>query len=270
MNELLDFTKPIDEAITDLVEAQGDLVAATGTYNHSIDETRLGLENYTDVPCCIYFYYVRINSNGRLFVTHHFFPGGDPNDHGNPPSGTDWHAIARNPSLLTPILEMLAQDARPLGAGQFPPIGTDFQNVKWCRKSYLAFFIDEASWTLRSTNGVRFPIDKDGVPGTPNHSFYDALPLPLTMPIRRPLPGGPYTDERSALVCINHMKADVAGRDIGRDANGNPLPGPWPTEQQLFHFEMVFDVLFENGTRGMMVILDPDGTNMGPPVPPPA
>jgi len=264
MNELLDITKPIDEAIADLAEAQRDLVAATGTDYHTVDEERLGQPGYTDVPCCIYFYYVRINSNGRLFVTHHFFPGGDPNDPGNPAPGTNWQAIARDRNLLTPILEMLAQDARPLGAGQFPPIGADFQDIQWRRKSYLAFFIDEASWTLRSTNGVRFPTDKDGVPGTPNHSFFDALALPLTMPIRRPKPGGPYNDERSALVCINHMKADDAGRDIGR---GNPPP-PLP-ETQLFHFEMVFDVLFENGTRGMTVILDPDGNNVGPPLPPP-
>jgi hypothetical protein len=267
MNELLDIAKPIDEAIADLAEAQREMAATTGTY--SVDEPRLGLPNYTDVPCCIYFYYVRINSNGRLFVTHHFFPGGDPDDPGNPPNPTDWHAIARDPQLLTPILEMLAQDARPLGAGQFPPIGTDFENIKWQRKSYLAFFIDEASWTLRATEGVRFPTDKDGVPGTPNHSFFDALALPLTMPIRKPRPGGPYNDERSALVCINHMKANDAGRDIGRDALGNPFPGPRPTETQLFHFEMVFDVLFESGTRGMTVILDPDGNNLGPPLPPP-
>jgi hypothetical protein len=268
MNQLLDFTKPIDEAITDLVEGQRDLAATTGTSPHTIDEPRLGQPKYTDVPRCIYFYYVRINSNGRLFITHHFFPGGNPRDPGNPPPGTNWTEIARDPHLLTPILEMLAQDARPLGAGQFPPLGTGgFQDIKWERKSYLAFFIDEASWTLRSTNGVRFPTDKDGVPGTPNHSFFDALPLPLTMPIRRPRPGGPYNDQRSALVCINHMKADDAGRDIGRDALGNPLPPP--QETQLFHFEMVFDVLLENGTRGMTVILDPDGQNLGPPLPPP-
>lgn len=257
MNELLDITKPSDEAITDLADGQQDLAGPPVPYNYSVDDPRLGLPNYMDVPCCIYFYYIRINSNGRLFVTHHFYPGGDPNDPLNPPNPTDWHAIHRNPQLLTPILEMLAQDARPLGAHRFPVLDTDFQNILWRRKSYIAFFIDEASWTLKSTDGVKFLLSKNGVPGTPNHSFFDALSLPLTMPIRKPKPGGPYFDQRSALAIINHMKADE---------NGNDLQGGPP---QLFHFEMRFDVLFENGTRGMEVILDPDGNNLGPPLPPP-
>jgi hypothetical protein len=269
MNELLDLTKPIDEASTGLAEGLGGVTTIAGTSNHSINEPRLHQPNYTDVPCSIYFYYVRINSNGRLFVTHHFYPGGDPNDPGNPPPGTTWNAIDRNPQLLTPILEMLAQDARPLGAKQFPVIGEDFVDIRWSRKSYIALFIDEASWTLAPNDGVRFLLDKNGVPGTPNHSFFDALALPLTMPIRKPKPGGPYFDQRSALVFINHMKGDDSGKDIGRDAQGDPLPGPWPTEEQLFHFEIVFNVLFENNTTGMTVTFDPDGNNLGPPLPPP-
>ena len=267
MNELLDPTKSADDATADLVEVEPGLTALAETYNYSVDEERLGLPGYTDVPCCIYFYYVRINTNGRLFVTHHFYPSGNPDDTSNPANPTDWHAIARDTQLLTPILEMLAEDARPTGAKRFPAIGTDFQNVLWRRKSYIAIFIDEASWKLRPNDGVRFLTSKNGVPGTPNHSFFDALALPLTMPIRKPEPGGPYFDQRSALVFINHMKGDDSGRDIGRDSAGNPLPPP--AEEQLFHFEIAFEVLFQNGTKGMEVIFDPDGNNMGPPIGPP-
>jgi hypothetical protein len=260
MNELLKFASPLDGAIAELADRQDRQAAVIGAVNHSIEESRLGRLNYTDVPCCIYFYYVRVNTNGRVFVTHHFYPGGDPNDPGNPPPMTTWHAIDRDPQLLKPILEMLAKDARPTGAGVFPKIGESFEQIEWRRKSYIAFFIDEVNWTVAPTDGVSFIIEpKNGVPGTPNHSFFDALPpVPLTMPITKPKPGGPYTDERSALVFINHMKADDAGRDL--DATDLP---------QLFHFLMSFDVAFQNGTKAMRVIFDPDGTNLGPPLPPP-
>ena len=244
--------------LSDLAERERNAAAMSGLPNSSIDERRLLLPehpNFHDVPCCIYFYYVRVNSNGRVSVTHHFYPGGDPDDPNIPPNHADWPSIARDPSNLTPILEMLAADARASGAHIFEPIGSGFQDIQWRRKSYIAFFIDEANWTLHPKDGINFVTDsKGGEPGTPNHTFYDSLYLPLTMLIN----GGPATDQRSAVVFINHMKADVAGNDL----SGNDPP-------QLFHFQMVLDVGIENSADRMIVIFDPDGNNMGPPLPPP-
>jgi len=254
MDELLDFRTPIDEAIADLADQQRNLAALSGLRDSSIDDPRLGTPGFYKIPCSIYFYYVRINSNGRVFVTHHFYPGGDPNDENNPLNPADWPAIDRDPNRLTPILEMLAQDARPSGTNAYK-IGSGFQNIEWRRKSYIAFFIDEANWTLHPQDGVTFiTAPKDGVPGTPNHTFFDALYLPLTMRIGR----GPAMDQRSAVVFINHMKADDAGNDL---TEHDP--------PQLFHFQMVFDVAIEGGANQMTVIFDPDGNNMGPPIGPP-
>lgn len=258
MNELLDFTKPIDQALVDFADGLRNAAQDAGLVYGSIDETRLGPPPYDKIPRSIYFYYVRVNSNGRVFVTHHFYPGGDPNDEHNPGKPTDWSAIDRDSSKLTPILEMLAHDARPSGAHVFPPIGSGFQNIEWRRKSYIAFFIDEANWTLHPKDGVNFITDsKGGAPGTPNHTFFDSLYLPLTMQITHPRPGGPTTDQRSALVFINHMKADAAGNDLQAG------------DKQLFRFQMVFDVAIEGSPYRMMVIFDPDGNNLGPPLPPP-
>jgi hypothetical protein len=263
MNEFLDFTKPIDDALVELADQEREAMALAGLAPPTIDDRRLlepGYPNFRDIPCCIYFYYVRLNSNGRVFVTHHFYPGGDPNDEHNPPAGTNWPAIARDPAQLTPILEMLAHDARPLGTNTYKT-GEGFENIVWRRKAYIAFFIDETSWTVTPREGVQFVTQpKNGVPGTPNHSFFDALYLPLTMRISNPRPGGPTTDQRSAMVCINHMKADDAGNDL--TAN-DPA--------QLYHFLMAFDVAIENSQSGakMTVIFDPDGNNMGPPISPP-
>lgn len=269
MNDLTIFTRPIDRVLEDFADRQRNRVTLAGLIPGSIDDTYLGTQPYDDIPCSIYFYYVRVNSNGRVFVTHHFYPLADPDDPNVPANPADWPAIDRDPNQLTPILEMLAREARPSGTNKYK-IGKGFENITWRRKSYIAFFIDEADWTVKPKDGVTFVTDpKGGVAGTPNHTFFDALYLPLTMPIRRPSPNGPTTDQRSALIFVNHMKADATGRDIGRDAQGNPLPIPPPAERQLFHFLIVFDVAIEGGNNKMTVIFDPDGSNQGPPIGPP-
>jgi hypothetical protein len=53
------------------------------------------------------------------------------------------------------------------------------------------------------------------------------------------------------------MKGDDHGNDLGRGVG------------QRFLFKMFFKVLFADGTEGMTVIFDPDGTNEGPPIGPP-
>lgn len=254
MTELLDLTKPIDKALEDLADRQRDVAKAGGLALGSIEDPHLGPPPYDKIPCSIYFYYVRVNNSGRVFISHHFYPGGNPDDEQNPRNPADWPTIDRDPAKLTPILEMLAHDARPTGTNAYK-IGGGFQNILWRRKSYIAFFIDEANWTLHPQDGVNFVTEpKNGVPGTPNHTFFDALYLPLRMRIN----GGPATDLRSAVVFINHMKADDAGNDL------TALDPP-----QLFHFQMVFDVAIEGSTNKMTVIFDPDGSNQGPPLGPP-
>lgn len=264
MNELLDIQKTLDDYLGDLTDRQQQAAARIGARNHGIDERRLGLPEFPkfqSVPHCLYFFYVRINSNGRLFITHHFYPGGDPNDRTNPADPSSWPEIPRTPEALTPILQKLALDARPKRAKKYPKIGDSFDKIRWCRKSYIAFFIDEANWTLHVKAGepaVVFITDmKDGVAGAPNLSFFDALNLPITMPIRHPRAGGPTTDQRSAVVFVNHMKADEEGNDLGAE---NP---------PRYQFKMIFNVAFENKKKAMTVIFDPDGDNLGPPVPPP-
>ena len=260
MNELLDIEKSIDNYLGDLTDRQQQAAARVGATNHRIDEQRLGLPiafPIQSVPHCIFFYYIRINSDGRIFVTHHFYPGGDPNDRANPADPASWPEIPCTPEALTPILQELAMDARPTGAKKYPPIGKNFDAITWCRKSYTAFFIDEESWALHYKNGepaVAFINDlKDGVAGVANQSVFDALNMPITMPIAV----CPTSDQRSAVVFVNHMKADEEGNDR---KEGDRL---------RYQFKMIFNVAFEDQTKAMTVIFDPDGTNLGPPAPPP-
>ncbi|HST35082.1 MAG TPA: hypothetical protein VLK25_00420 [Allosphingosinicella sp.] len=276
MNELLDFTKPLYEAIIDLAASQADDAAKAGIVDRSIYAQKRNTGGYYDVPHSVYFYYVRVNTNGQLEVTHYFYPyvapGDDPADH------SKWNPIPHDRAVLEGIITALAQNARPIrrprpgeqARVRYPPIsGYRFENMEWEYKSYIVFFIDEVNWKFHkppNTDPVVFiTTGKDGKIGCPNWSFFDALDFDITMPIGDSV----NTDERSAIAFINHMKADDLGRDVGEDASGNPIPGPRPTERQLFQFQMYLDVYFTNGTSKMTVILDPDGNNLGPPLPPP-
>lgn len=262
MNEIVSRHRlPLDTFVGGLATLQQELVAATGAVNYPIDTVRLGDANYPyhqEVPCSIYFYYIRVNTDGKLHVTHFFYPDGDPSDVNNPANPDDWPAIPRDRLVLEGILRDLALNARQQNPTNPPPIGTRFENIRWRRKSYLAFFIDEVNWKLHKLANtdpciVFITEPKDGVTGLANHTFFDALELDVEMPIN----GGPASDLRSAVVFINHMKADDAGNDLG--AGGG----------QFFQFKMFFDVAFAGGGNGMTVIFDPGGTNEGPSVPPP-
>lgn len=263
MNELLDhYRKPLDEYVSDFAAEQQRSVAAIGGTNHGIHVQRLGDLNFPDhqqVPHSVYFYYVRVDSDGRLHVTHHFYPGGDPNEPGNPPNPADWPSIPRDEEGLKALLRDLALDARPTGAGNYPVIGQAFRDIVWRRKSYIAIFVDELNWKLHKLAATEDPAVvfitelKNGKQGLENHTFFDAMDLDIEMPIN----GSADTDKRSAVVFINHMKADEAGNDLEAG------PG------QFFQFKMFFDVEFSIGGKAITVIFDPGGTNIGPPPPPP-
>lgn len=256
MDEIPDHYKALNEYVGDLVVRQERFTVSTGPINHSIYEERYvsGTPGFEKTPHSMYFYYVRVNSNGTLEVSHYFYENFDA-------SGTS-QPIPRDEASLETLLQTLAENARPNGAKNPPQIGSNFVGIEWRRKSYVAIFVDELNWSLHKFQnedpGVVFITDpKEGKTGLENHTFFDALDLEVTMPISRPRPGGPTQDQRSAIVFMNHMKADDAGNDLGVGGG------------QFFQFRMFFDVKFADGTAGMTVIFDPGGTNLGPPAPPP-
>jgi len=247
---------------------QDQIARGFGAINHDIYEKRL-TEPDADLwpefrltPYSMYFYYVRINSDGRLVIDHYFYVDGDEID------PKTWKPIPHNEQGLRDIVTKLAMNARPLRKGDTrlrnPGLKKkgNFARTKWDRKSYIAIYFDEANWSLRKKasgsgeSAVTFVVD-DGVKrGTPNHSFFDAIDLKITMPINRK-PFG-RTDERSAIVFVNHMKADEEGRELGDD------------ERQEFAFKIILDVKSDVADDPPTVfIIDPGGENGGPSVPPP-
>ncbi|HMG48545.1 MAG TPA: hypothetical protein VK614_13940 [Allosphingosinicella sp.] len=257
----------IDTLFADFVDEQMKLAESKyqGAKNYNIYDKRLTEPN-TDLwltPHSMYFYYVRINADGRLVIDHYFYVKGDLS---NPHS---WQKINYDEEILRDIITKLAKNARPIVQAEprerDPPRlrKGDFKKTKWCRKSYIAIFFDEGNWSLRkkpkdeTESAVTFIVEEGNKKGLPNHSFFDAMDLDITMPIRHPRPGGPTEDKRSAIVFVNHMKRDEDGNDLG-------------DEEQDFVFKIIVNVNAEMpDDPPTVVIIDPGGTNDGPPLPPP-
>lgn len=202
-------------------------------------------EPFKYVPYSLYFYYVRLDGAGRLRVDHYFYVDG-PLDHPE-----QWQPIP--PERVAAITAELAANARAGGSNP-PPSGGDFQDIVWIRKSHLAILIDEENWVLhKRADGRAAVVVETGKGSTPNHSFFDARDLDVEIP-----GGSGSTDSRTAISLINHMKRNSDGDDL--------LDG----EAQRFAFNIYLDVSYGGATASKLtVILDPDGTNMGPPIGPP-
>ncbi len=217
----------------------------------SIRSTRYGDSNYPkfqELPKCIYFYYCRINDDGRLAV-----------DHYKPYFKPDKTGIKADE--LKNIIKALAYNGRPSTTNKNPPLdqNTNFQNLVWNHKSYIVIFMDEEYWKLASQNdgldAVYFRETQSGpTQYRQNKTFYDAIDLELKL---KKSGGQGSTDVRTAVCFINHMKDDQ-GDDLAED--------PYS-----YKFDIFFRAEFSNPIAGerLTIIFDPTGDNQGPPLPPP-
>ncbi|HYI47887.1 MAG TPA: hypothetical protein VEX35_05415 [Allosphingosinicella sp.] len=262
----------IDVFFSHFVQDQAKAAADkfNGTPNHDIYEKRLTepdpqkWKTYRETPYSMYFYYVRINADGRLVVDHYFYVTGHPD------VPATWSKIPYNKTGLTTLVGTLARNARPIRE-EVPRVRDpvrlrkgNFNKGKWIHKSYIAIFFDEANWSLRkkptdgSESAIAFIVKEGNKVGLPNYTFFDAMDLEVEMPISYTRPDGSTTDKRSAIVFVNHMKRDEEGNDL--------IKG----DIQDFVFKMILNVNAEaTDDPPTVVIIDPGGSNEGPPIPPP-
>ncbi|MEA3039424.1 MAG: hypothetical protein QOE79_1937 [Sphingomonadales bacterium] len=225
--------------LADLLEDPASDYRAGRPHSRSVYEKRLTeappRPGFEKAPHFVYFYYVRFDADRRLRVKHYTY------DHCAP--------IASG--ALKDVLQALVDNAR--GTDDNPaPDGSDFNAIEWTRTSYIAFFIDEESWSFYRSGDFLAGISFDNSP-VPNHTFFDGVDLELTVFDEET----GLASERSAIAFVNHMKRNAAGDKLGE-------------EKQKFKFDMNFKVGFADGCAPpLTVTFDPDGTNMGPPVPPP-
>lgn len=212
-------------------------------------------------PHCIFFFYFRIDTDGKLRVTHYFFqPDGKP--------------ITDLEACIT-LVAQYARDKKWNNAnGQEPTMSkyANFKEIKFQRISYTVIFVDDVHWDFLLDSNydpvIPFHKQKDGIGYHPNFSFYNARVHKIPMPKN----GG--QDTRHALSMLNLLLRE-SGDELGCD-----LPYP-ETEEQPFAFDLVLRVTFANADEydqygkptstdpsRLTVIFDPGGTNLGPPLPP--
>lgn len=218
-----------------------------GGANHDIYDKRMTAnppaEGFSRVPHCVYFYYVRIDNDGRVRVDHYFYVDGDPND------TASWKPIPYEE--MPAVVYRLALNGRPSTRIKNPAsLDTrNFQPIPWDRVSYVAIFFDEANWTFhRRADGISSVVFNPHK-GLPNDTFFDGKDLELHMP-NQDAPGG--TDKRSAVFFVNHMKGDWGDGSEGR-------------EDRKYKFDMWLMATFAEESEGRISVnFDPGGTNQGP------
>lgn len=233
----------LSQTIDEIIE--GLLSSSLHGKNHDVYEKRLTQNNpppkWDYVPHCIYFYYVRIDRDGKVRVDHYLYANSDL-DH---PS--TWPKIPH--SDVPGILRNLALNGRPSTGRKDPPKlpSNNFDEIPWNRRCYIAIFFDEANWSFHKRADGKSGIVFNPSQGMPNHTFFDAMDVELELPN-----GDGGTDKRTAIFFVNHYRKNDQGDDLD--------------ERQEFKFDMWLTAKFaESNDTGMVVIFDPGGTNDGPP-----
>jgi hypothetical protein len=212
--------------------------------NHDVYDVKLNSPQYDVVPWVIYFYYIAFENNGQPVIKHYFH-----NEKKEIPleeiedkiKSLALRAIDNDPTLRL--------------------IGKSFHEIVWKHKSYIALFMDSAYWKIlkRDSDATKSAVvfnTKKG--GAPNNSFFDAKDFTVDIGTDG------ISELRSAVYFINHMKKSEFGDDIGYDQNGADVP-----QEEKYSFDIYFDVRREENGPSTVFIIDPDGTNMGPPQTPP-
>ena len=78
---------------------------------------------FTDIPWTIYFYYIGPNPNEDPDVREYYFSGRE---------------LRLRKDVEKKVAELTVNARKPLGEQSPSPTNTFWQNMVWCRKSYIA------------------------------------------------------------------------------------------------------------------------------------
>lgn len=143
---------------------------------------------------------------------------------------------------LKEIIESLTLNARQKLEDQGPKPAD--KKERWRKKSWIILVVDDPNYAF-DRPGVIIRADPAS---EPNHTFYDADQF-NHMPVREP--NSPALSNVSAIYFMNHMKGGWDENDVS------------PGQYQFFQFDFLPPI-------GFPLVPDDGGTNLGPPVPPPA
>jgi hypothetical protein len=203
-------------------------------------------------PYSVFFLYMRLNSNGTFEARQYYHEG----------NATD--AIDPSP-IYDPLNKTLGYYIKEMAIiarkESIPPYATGVEIYFPPRFSYCVFFMDDLYWRFLTEAGaggqlpiISFKKEKNGKTFKVHDYAFRRLPLvEMEMPNRFTTAG---VDTRQAAVMVNRM----------HNEHGNPLG---EKEQEEFSFDFSMRVRFGSSSDGLTLIIDPTGTNLGPPEPPP-
>lgn len=147
-----------------------------------------------------------------------------------------------HPEDLDRLIINLTKNARDKGSDP-RPIGWAFKDVPWWKRSYLVVALDIPNTKFDPGKAIEIVRDDGSAMGYPNHCFFDGGDGAINIPGQDPI---------QVMWTVNYMK-NKSGKDIP--------PG------KIHKFKLAFNTVQRSIRRRNP---GDSGTNLGPPVPPPA
>jgi hypothetical protein len=199
----------------------------------------------------IFFIYMRFNSDGA-FIAEQIFHEGVVGKNIIPDTNTD------NPDSLGWYAKDMAtysREEKPNRNGRYAHWGDGLEDTKFPpRYSYVVLYMDDIYWPyLEDVHGypvVPFHEEKEGKNYYKhNKAFTQATKFKIPM-----TNSNNVTTYREAVVMINRM----------RNKNDVDLPS---AHKETYCFDLRMRVRYAGSTKGLTIIIDPTGENLGPPIP---
>jgi hypothetical protein len=216
-------------------------------HGDSVRVRKLGTPGFEEAPTAVYLVYIKLETNNSLSVRH-------------------MYRDTLVEDSVGSTHEVLFAEAKA-GGGGADQVGSDFETMIFTGPTYFTIVLDNDDWDFYFPDPGREDMEGEEAqdpivfigrkvtvverPGLeperqetiydPNTSFYDAAPVTV--------------GDRKAVRCINFF----------RDAQSLPLVG----QAQHLGFEILVRIPFcvsPAHDRKLVVIIDPDGQNQGPPV----
>ncbi len=238
---------------TDKTECSNQIINAIRYAEEGVYTEKRHLPKFDKLPSDISLFYISLDDKNRLAVDHYTYRSENPIEYKNVElTIRDIVISIRNVTQGKEQLFIERLEQEPYN---------NFENIFWTSPSYVAFVIDEESWSLEiqedSQEALRYVVEEKRFGTTSkyseNYSFFDGHNFPL----KASLDGRP-ANSVPAFFMINHYK---------KDEHGNPISEE--EDQKLYRFEIYLRVDFARRSHARAsrktVILDPTSGNGGPP-----
>jgi hypothetical protein len=140
------------------------------------------------------------------------------------------------------LIDRINDHAQDIFDGRIEPEGEHFESFEWTRKSFIVILLTHEGWYFPQGDAIVF----DETKGQGNHTFFNAFHPRVSVRTS----GG---ERVIPALCFTNWMVDAYGRNLHDN------------QREEFHY-----ILFASqGVRAVEAAIDPGGTNLGPPVPPP-